>query len=161
MVRGNPPFMPLAMADDIFLRKPIQPAEVDAQLHRLPVHLMEIGSICQTVLADLKRDIRIIPAPLRPGAAMPPPPVPGQRLVCGNRPVRQLPDKPMDADLPPGRHRLVPVVIVFIHPQKPVIRADIPLKPRVIRPGGMHHDPLRHDPPTRLIAGIFRKDQLM
>lgn len=149
--------MALAVADNVLLGQAVFFAQVGAKLHRLIVDLAKIGSVRQIVLTDFKGDMGIIAAALGAGAAMPAPVVPRKRLIGGDGSVGQLPDKGVDADLPPAGFLLIPVVVVLILPQKAVVRADIAFQIRVVGPGRMYHDPLRGNGAACLIAGIFRQ----
>ena len=82
-----------------FLGQAVLLAEVNAKLHRLIVDLVEIGGVCQAILANFKRDVGVIAGALGTGAAMPAPVIPRKRLVSGNRSIRQLADKSVNADL--------------------------------------------------------------
>lgn len=44
---------------------------------------------------------------------------------------------------------------------KPVVRADIALEPRVVSPGGMHHDALRDNGFARFVAGVVCQNEFM
>ena len=53
-------FVAFGMADDIFLGKTILFAKVSTKFDGLAVHLLEVGVIRKTVLADFKTYVRII-----------------------------------------------------------------------------------------------------
>ena len=63
---------------------------------------------------------------------MPAPVIPRKRLVSGNRSIRQLADKSVNAD--PPIHGLVPVIVVLVLSQQAIIRADIAFQPRLLAP---------------------------
>ena len=159
VIGGNALRMALAVADDIFLGQAVLLAEVNAKLHRLIIDLVEIGGVRQAILANFKRDVGIITGALGTGAAMPAPVIPRKRLVSGNRPIRQLADKSVNADLP--IHGLVPVIVVLVLSQQAIIRADIAFQPRVVGPGAMHHNALGGNLAACLVAGVVRENQCM
>lgn len=87
--------------------------------------------------------------------------IPWQRLVGGNRAVGEFPNKGVDADLPPVRLILVPMIVVRIFAQQAVVRANIALESWIVCPGGMHHDALRDNSPSRFIAGVVCQNEFM
>lgn len=81
--------------------------------------------------------------------------IPRQGLICGDCSVRQLSDEGMNTDLPSSGLILVPVVIVLVLPKQSVVRADIAFQPRIICPGGMHHNSFRDYRFACFIAGVI------
>ena len=122
-------------------------------------HGLEVVPVVQAVLADFKGDVGVVGAPAagaRPG--VPAPVIPGQGLVGRHAAVGQFPDEGVDT----GVHAApVPVVVVGVHSQQPVVRAHIPPQVGVVRPGGVDHHPLGHDGPPRLVAVVLRQDELV
>lgn len=90
--------------------------------------------------------------------AVPAPHIPGKGLIGGNASVRQQPDKGVNT----GPHTgAVPIVVILIHAQKAVVRADIAFQVRVFRPGAVDHDPLGRDVLSPLVAIILRQIELV
>lgn len=64
--------------------------------------------------------------------------IPRQRLVCSNRPVRQLADEGMDADLPAIGLILIPVIVVLVFAEQTVIGPYIAAQVWIVGAGGMY-----------------------
>ena len=147
----------LGVADDVLLGQTIFFAEIGTKFDGLTVHLLEIGVIRKTVLADFKADVSIIGA----AAGVPSTVIPRESLVSSNGAICQFADESVDTDLSAAGMIGVPVVAVLVFTEQTVIRTNIAFQIGVVRTGGMNHDTLDGNGATCLVAGIFRKDQFM
>ena len=147
----------LGVTDDILLGETILLAEVGTKFNGLTVHLLEVGIIRKTVLADFKADMRVIGA----AAGVPSTVIPRQSLVCGNGAVSQFADESVDADFSAAGVIGVPVIAVLVFTEQTVIGTHIAFQIGVVRPGGMNHNALDGDGSACLVTGIFGKNQLM
>ena len=127
VITGDPQLVSLRMADDIFFGQPILLAEVGAQFSGLLIYGVEVCSIRQTVLTDFKGNMRVVTGAFCTASAMPAAHIPRQCLVGGDGTVRQFADKCVNADFPAVRLILVPVIIVLILSEQPIVRAHIPI----------------------------------
>ena len=157
VVAGNTKIVPLAVADDVIFRQTILLTEINAKLHSFVVYLTEICHVGQIVLADFKGNMRVVTGT----AAVPAARIPRQSLVRCDGAVGQLSYKAVDTDLPTVRRVLVPVVVILIFSEQPVVRTDIAFQIRIVRAGGMHHDAFRRNNSARLVAGVVGKNEFM
>ena len=157
VIRRDAKRVSLAVAKNV-VRRELKPcAEPRAELGGLPVDGGKITGIREVILTDFKADVFVVGAP----AGMPAAPLPRECLVGGDRAVRQSTDKAVDTDLASARKRLIPVIIVSIGAEPPVIGADIAPQPGIIGTRAVHHDALYLDGGSRLIAIIFREKKLI
>ena len=156
MVGGNFLLVALGVADNVLLGQTIQLAQIHAKFNGLPVHLLEIGVVQKTVLADLKADMGVVCRTSGVPSTM----VPRKGLVRGDGAVSQLADKGMNADFTATGVVGVPMVVVLVDTKGTVIWAYIAFQPGVVSPCAVNHDALDSNFATCLVAGIFGEDQL-
>lgn len=111
----------LGVADDVLLGQAILFAEVGTKFNGFTVHLLEIGVIRKTVLADFKTDMRVVGA----AAGVPSTVIPRESLVSGNGAICQFADESVDTNLSAAGMISVPVVVVLVLAQLAIIRTDI------------------------------------
>ena len=121
VVAGNTKLVPLAVADDVIFRQTILLAEIHAKLHSLPVHLIEIGDVRKTILANLKAYMSIV----RRTPSVPATMIPRKRLISGDTTVSQLANEAVDADLPSVRLVLIPMVVALVLAKQTVVWTNI------------------------------------
>ena len=150
-------FVALGVADNVLLGETILLAEVGTKFNGLTVHLLEIGAVRETVLADFKTDMGVVGT----ATGVPSTVIPRQGLVCGNRAVSQFADESVDADLSAAGVIGIPVIAVLVFTEQTVIGTNVSPKVGVVRSSGMNHDALDGDGSASLVAGIFRKVKFM
>ena len=147
----------LGVADDVLLGQTIFFAKVGTKFDGLTVHLLEIGVVRKTVLADFKADMGVVGAT----TGVPSTVIPRESLVSGNGAVSQFANESVDADFSAARVIGVPVIAVLVFTEQTVIGTHIAFQIGVVRPGGMNHNALDGDGSACLIASVFCKNQLM
>ena len=157
VIGRNALLVALAVTDDIFLRQPILLAEIHTQLDRFLVNGRKIRGIGQTVLANLKANMRIVGA----AAAMPAAHIPRQRLVGGNGAVLQLANESVDTDLTPAGSGGIPVIAVLIDAEQPIVGSDVAFQIRIVRAGTVYHDALWHNGLSCFVAVVVRENELV
>ena len=109
------------VADDVLFGQTVLLTEVGTKFNGLTVHLLKVGIIRKTVLADFKTDMGIVCTPPSVPTTM----IPRESLVCGNRAVSQLADKGMNADLSAAGMLGVPMIAVLVFTEQTIIRTYI------------------------------------
>ena len=89
----------------------VQLAQIGGNLTRLLINLREICLVSESVLTNLKLDMRRITATFRASAAAPWCIIPRHRLQRSNGPVCQFPNPAVQARLP---IHMIPVVLILI-----------------------------------------------
>ena len=123
-------------------------AQICSKLDSLFVHLLKVRLVLQIILTDLKADIPVISgSPTMPTAI-----IPRKRLICAHFTVFVKPDECVNTRPSSGP---IPVVIILVVSEFPVIRLNIPFNIRIIRACRMPHNALRSYLLTCFVTIIF------
>lgn len=152
MVGCNVLFITLTVTDDVLLGQSVLLTKVGTRFYGLTVHLLKVGIIRKTVLADFKTDMSIVCT----ASGVPSTMIPRECLIGCNRTVSQLADKGMNADLSSAGMISAPVIAILVFAKQTIVGTYIAFQIRVVGTRGMNHDAFDRDFPARLVAGIFR-----